>query len=252
MTTLGQIVGIHKGTKEEAQRRWDTIYHTLQKNDLFTGLHKTFEAFEGTLPQPPQDKRLQANATDLLREMQPLLTRLFDLEYTKDVADTQATANVYLPGISRPLLENVPISHLLWLEKQFIKLVTVFKALPVMSAAEDWTGDATSLPTGVRRTPVEETPATKKEKQWQVVVAADANGGHPADVREVTSDVHSGNWRTIKYTSAVPVAVRDELVKRATAMLNAVRQAAVAANHLVVQDQSEGEIIFGFLYGDLL
>src|SRR5580700_9630999 len=106
MTTLGQIVGIHKSTKTAIQRDWDVAYHTLQKSDLFNGFDKTHFAFEGNLTQPEQVKRVQANAFEIVSGLQPLLTRLIDLEATKDGADTAARADIVVGD--QTILSQVP------------------------------------------------------------------------------------------------------------------------------------------------
>src|SRR5262249_15399276 len=161
----------------------------LQKGDLFNGLEKSQEMFEGFgLPQAPQSKKIQASAQEILSALPGLLGRLYDLEATKDAADADAVADVVVNG--QVIIENVQINHLLWLEKQFQNLVTVFKAIPVISAAEQWQ-EAVGLSDGYYQTATETQPITKKVTDFKIVVPAAANGNHPADVREVSKDVQS-------------------------------------------------------------
>lgn len=250
MTTLGQIVGITKGTRTSAQRDFDAIYKTFQKPQLFNGFTKTHTPFEGTMQQPAQDQLVQENATTLLQRMEQVLTRAFDVEATKDYTDTKAKANVILSD-GTVLLTGVPVSHLLWLEKQFSNFVTVFRALPIQSAAETWDA-AANLDLGVLRTPAQDTPTTKKDVDFRVVWAPQEGQSQPPEIREVTRDVQSGIWTTVKFTSAISPQDKELLVSRATDLLNATKQAIVQANHQEAQDVSEGSRIFSFLFDGIV
>jgi hypothetical protein len=249
VTTLGQIVGIHKTTRTQIQRDWDQVYHDLQRSELFNGFDKTHTPFEGNLTQPAKSKRVQANATELVYGLQDLLTRLFDLEATKDSADTQARADVKVTqnGNETVVLPNVPINHLLWLEKQAVHLLTVFRSIPVVSAAEDWQSSET-LEWGKLRTPTEQTPSTKKAEHFEIIVPAADNNGHPAAYEKVTQDIKSGDWYETKYTTAMLPNTKAALVNRTSLLLDGIKQAIVAANHLDVTDVKEGALIFGFLF----
>jgi hypothetical protein len=244
-TTLGQIVGIHKSTRVSIQREWDEMYHLLQKGELFSGFDKTHTPFEGNLPQPAQSKRVQANATELVTGLEKLLSRLFDLEATKDNADTEARADLVVGDDT--LMTQVPVNHLLWMEKQVANLVTVFNAIPVMTAAEDWQ-PSQALDRGMYRTQAERTPSTKKDTHWEVVVPAIDNGDHGAIVKEVSNDIQSGTWEIVKYTAAMRPTDKALLIKRASVLLDAIRFATTTANHLPVTDIDEGEKIFGYLF----
>jgi hypothetical protein len=256
-TTLGQIVFIRQGVSKATQDEWDEIYHTFQRADLFTGLHKEHEPFEETDPatghqinlkQPTQEKRIQADAQELLLRAQKALTRRFDVTATQDTANTLARADVIVGD--RTMLRDVPVSHLLWLEGEFTHMLTVFGAIPTRSLAEDWKED-TSLPLGRRRTDAEIVPSTRKVTEFRVIVPA--TDKFPAQVSPpIASDVHSGNYRTIKYTAALPIAKKNLLTDRVVELLEAVKQAVVRANHQHINDVHEGEIIFNYLLDGVL
>lgn len=248
MTTLGEIVGIHKGTRSAAQRDFDIIYKSIQKPDNFNGLDKTHDPFPGELPQPHQEKLVQSNALGLLSKMEEVLTRAINVEATKDIADQSAKADIIVGD--ETVLRDVPISHILWLEKQVTDFVTVFRALPIQSAAEKWES-ADNLPAGVYRTPTEEVPSTKKITDQKVVIPP--TDQHPGQWTEISKDVQSGTWKTTKFTAALPAKQKEILVRRATDLLVAVQQAATRANHASVVDiKTEGQTIFGYLFDNVL
>lgn len=249
MTTLGQIVGIHKTTRTQIQRDWDSVLHTLEKPELFTGFDKKHYPYDGFLLQPHKEKRVQANATTLVYGLQELLTRLFDLEATKDSADTSARADVKVTfnGTDyQTILYDVPVNHLLWLEKRVINLLTTFRAIPVVSAAESWQPQPGDW--GVLRTAEDATPTTSKEEGFQIVVPAADNNGHPAAYEKVTKDTPSGVYKEVKFTAAMRPDAKAALIKRASVLLDGIKQAITAANHLEVTDIKEGAAVFGFLF----
>lgn len=82
---------------------------------------------------------MQVEAEDVLREMSASLTRLSDVTATKDWANCTARADVTVDG--RTVVADVPVSYLLFLEKQLTDLHTFVKKLPVLDAAESWSLD---------------------------------------------------------------------------------------------------------------
>ena len=89
---------------------------------------------------PPESTRVQIKANDIIRQTTEALTKLFDATAAKDWTNCQAKADVVVDG--QTLLEQVPATYLLFLEKQLVDLHTFVKKLPVLDASETWTFDA--------------------------------------------------------------------------------------------------------------
>jgi hypothetical protein len=66
---------------------------------------------------PPESTKVQAKTEEILRDMAATITRLFDVTATKDWANCRATADVTVDG--QTLLRDVPVTYLLFLEKQW-------------------------------------------------------------------------------------------------------------------------------------
>ena len=84
------------------------------------------------------------------------------------------------------LLRDVPVSYLLFLEKQLVDLHTFVKKLPVLDAAESWTIDPSA---DCWRTEAVRTMRTKKVPRNHV--KAEATEKHPAQVEVYYEDVAS-------------------------------------------------------------
>ena len=143
MTRLNQIIAVEKGVKSRSFQALPEARHQLQKSALLAGIARTYRPKdEEGEPLPPESTKVQVKADEVIRETSGILTRLFDVTATKDWANCTAKADVVLDGA--PLLRDVPVSYLLFLEKQLTDLLTFVRKLPVLDAAESWTYDASA------------------------------------------------------------------------------------------------------------
>src|SRR5205085_6584154 len=91
---------------------------------------------EGGEPQPEERKLVQVKVNELINRVQRDLNDMFDVVATQDWSNCQARADVVVDG--RKLLEGVPVTHLLFLEKQLVDIRTFVETLPTLDAAEEW------------------------------------------------------------------------------------------------------------------
>jgi hypothetical protein len=137
MAKLNQIIAVEKGVKSGSLRELTDAHHTLQKPALLAGISRTYQPKDEEGEQlPPESTRVQVKTEDVLRQTSTVLTRLFDVTATKDWANCSAKADIVVDG--RTLLRDVPVSYLLFLEKQLVDLHTFVKKLPLLDATEDW------------------------------------------------------------------------------------------------------------------
>mgnify|MGYP000709271185 FL=1 len=74
----------------------------------------------------------------------------------------------------------------------------------------------------------------RTKKIVRPMVLYEATKEHPAQVKEVSEDVFAGVWTTIKYSSALPVAAVNEMLRRVEALQVAVKCAREKANEIEV------------------
>lgn len=242
MTKLNQIVAVEKGVKSKTQKDITAVYHTIQKAPLLTGIARTYEPKDEEGDRLPSEQTLvQVKVEDVLEEATESLTRLFDVTLTKEVTNANAKADVKVNG--QTLLADVPVTYLLFLEKQLTDVRTLVAALPVLDPSEVWTLDEN---TGAYVTQPSQTVKTKKvPKNW---VKAEATDKHPAQVEVFHEDVLVGYWTTRKFSGAIPATRKAEFLERVDALVNAVKFAREEANSIDVTDRHAGQAVFDYLF----
>lgn len=241
MTQLHQLIAIEKTAKAEANSAIDRTYKLVQKPDLFAGIARTYEPIaEDGQTLPSESTKVQYRADDILaNDLRTAWTRLLDLVATKDDANTEARGDVVVDG--QNILTDVPVTFLIWLEKQLVDMRTLVSKLPTLDNAFDWRVDLDgNWVTGPTKT-------VKTAKVPKNHVLYEATAQHPAQVQMYTEDVAVGTWTTFKFSGAMPASRQRELLERIGRLLEAVKFAREEANGLDVTDRRVGRAIFDFL-----
>ncbi|WP_406392161.1 hypothetical protein [Streptomyces sp. NBC_00887] len=243
MAKLNQIIAVEKGVKSKSLQDITAAHHKVQKPVQLAGISRTYQPKDEEGEQlPPESTRVQVKTEDVLREMSVSLTRLFDVTATKDWANCSARADVTVDG--RTIVREVPVSYLLFLEKQLTDLHTFVKKLPVLDASESWSLDPS---TDWWKTDPVRTIRTKKVPRNHV--KAEATEKHPAQVDVYYEDVPIGYWTTVKFSGSLPAKRVNELLERVEKLQHAVKFAREEANSAEVTDQRVGDAVFGYLFG---
>jgi hypothetical protein len=241
MPKLNQIVAIEKGVKNQQNQSITEAYHTIQKGNLFAGIAKSYRPKDEEGDKlPSESPQVQQRADALVKKTTDTWGSLIDIVMTKDVANCGAKADVVVDG--QTVLQQVPVTTLLFLEKQLVDVHTFIKKLPVLDPSERWDRDAAQ---DCWATQPVETVRTKKTKRNHVV--APATDKHPAQVQVYDEDVVAGYWSTIKYSGAMPAARISQLLARVEKLQQAVKFAREAANVIDVTPVKAGESLFGYL-----
>jgi hypothetical protein len=240
---LNQIIAVEKGVKSTVSREVTDIYHQLQKPALLTGISRTYTPRDDEGDKlPPEYTRVQLNALDVVRQSAERLTELFDITATKDCTNQVAVADVVIDG--KVLLSKIPVTYLLFLEKQLTDLHTLIKKLPLLDGSEDWHRDESQ---GCFATEPVQTTRTKKIPRNHV--KAEATDKHPAQVEVFYEDVIVGTWRTVKLSGAVPAPTVAALLSRVEKLQAAVKFAREEANETSAVDRKVGAALFAYILG---
>ncbi|WP_100445428.1 DUF7873 family protein [Glycomyces xiaoerkulensis] len=244
MTKLNQIIAIEKGVKTKAARTLLDSGRELGKAPLLSGISRSYQPKDEEGEQlPPESTKVQRRVEEQLREVSAAMTRLFDVTATKDRANAVARADIVVDG--EVLAADVPVTYLLFLEKQLAELQAFVKELPVLDAAESWTyNDAADC---FATEPVK-TVRTKKIPRNHV--KAEATEEHPAQVEVYYEDVPVGYWTTVKFSGAAPAKRVTTLRERLEKLQHAVKFAREEANGTEVDEDRVGDRIFGYLLGE--
>ncbi|QBZ72752.1 hypothetical protein PP304_gp198 [Gordonia phage Phendrix] len=244
MTLLNQLVAIEKGLKSKTERRKTDVYHVIQKSPLWSGISRTYKPKDDDGDKLPSERTLvQKDAHTVIGEMNDALVRLFDVVLTKEVGNTEAKADVKVG--TEVIASGVPVTYLLFLEKQLEDLATFVSKLPKLDPAMKWTYDDN---TGVYATDVTETTRTKKVPRNHVL--AEATDKHPAQVQLFHEDVVVGYWSTIQFSGALPADTVKKYADRVEQLREAVKFAREEANMHQIEDKHVGEKIVDFVFAD--
>lgn len=239
---LNQVIAIEKGTKSRSLQELTETHHTLQKPVILSGISRTYRPKDEEGEQlPPESTKVQVRAEEIIRQTTEVLTKLFDIVATKDWANCKAKADIIVDG--KTLLKDVPATYLLFLEKQLVDIHTFIKKLPILDASETWNFD---LSADCWATEPVQTLKTKKIPRNHV--KAEATEKHPAQVEVYYEDVVVGNWRTVKFSGALPAKRVHELLSRVERLQEAVKFAREEANNIEVEEQKMGEKVFQYLF----
>lgn len=239
---LNQVIAIEKNIKSRALQELTEAHHSLQKIALLSGISRTYRPKDEEGEQlPPESTKVQVKCEEVIRTTAETLTKLFDVVATKDWANCKAKADVVVDG--KKLLSAVPATYLLFLEKQLVDLHTFIKKLPVLDASETWTFDQSADCWAT-----EPVMTVKTKKVPRNHVKAEATEHHPAQVEVYYEDVTVGNWRTIKFSGALPAKRVNELLARVEKLQEVVKFAREEANNMEVEDVKTGEAILGYLF----
>lgn len=243
MTKLNQIIAIEKGVKAKATREFTDLHREVQKQPLLTGISRTYQPKDDEGDQlPPESTSVRVQAESVLAQAASVLTRLFDVVLTKDAANMQAVGDIVLDGTT---LDTIPVTYLLFLEKQLVDLRTFVAKLPTLDPADTWDRDTAS---GSWAAAPSQTTKTKKVPRNHV--KAEATDKHPAQVEMYFEDVIVGTWTTKKFSGALPAQRVTTLLARVDKLIEAVKFARESANSIGVTDTHVGAKIFDYLLAE--
>ena len=241
---LNQLVAIEKGAKPQAEAALTKAYQLLQKPDLFIGLDRAYKGLDDNDKLPPESKKVQFKAQDILTRAVEGLKDLFNLTFDKETGNTKASADITLED-GTVLVKGAPIPYMLFLEKKLVDLRTLVSKLPTLDTNENWnalTGNSGMFAS----TPIQTVRTTKISKP---VVLYPATEQHPAQTAMVDETVTAGFWTTTKLASQFSPDEVKEFGNRVEAVLRAVKKAREEANCLELAQTKSGEAVLDYIFG---
>ncbi len=246
MTKLNQILAIEKGEKNTAYKALTELHRASEQAPLYEGRVRTYRPLnEDGEPMPDETQVVQQTARSVLKRLNELLVPFWDTTATKDVANTKAVVDIEVNG--KVLAPKVPVTYLLFLEKQLSDLDTFIQKLPTLDASQVWRED-TATPGQFITDKVQQ---NRTKKVLRNHVRAEATDKHPAQVDTYTEDQVVGQYESIRKSGALSVGQKQTLQARLRQLREAVLFAREQANSIEVQHQRVSENLLGFLLNDL-
>ncbi|HRZ18463.1 MAG TPA: hypothetical protein P5136_00160 [Methanofastidiosum sp.] len=239
---LNQFIAIANGEKSRKQKNLTALYHTLQKADLFAGMSRKYTPIDAegeTLPD--EVKRLQATVPSIIKEGVALCENMFNVVAAQDLGNCNAKADVVVDG--KTILEKVPVTHLLFLEKQLTDLLTFVTHFPTLDPSEDWKFDDkamyyVSIPRGNIRT----------KKVSKVLIKYEATKEHPAQTEVYTDDVKIGEYETVRFSGCVSNKDKELFLEKIRKLDKAVKLAREEANSIDVEESDLGTKVLDYIF----
>lgn len=238
---LHEITAVLKGEKARIYSEVTALHQQAQKPDPYTGFNKTYRKKDDDGEDySPETKRVTLVASEVLAKLAKLESKLFDITAQQEFANTGAKADLVVDN--QTLLQDVPVTYLMFLDKQFTDLRTFIDKMPVLDENREWAADPNSK---LVRTAPQTTHRTRKTPK--VIVKYDATKEHPAQTELFTEDVVVGFWDTVHLSGALSIPRKEELLERIDKLLRAVKVAREQANDTEAPKVDAGAAIFGYL-----
>lgn len=233
MPKLNQINAILTSKKGEVEKEVTEVYKLVQKEVLFAGRERTYRPMDEVNGQklPSESQRVQQRAEELIRKAVAKWTEVWNLVLTQDTGNQKAFADIKVDG--QIVMGGVPVTSLLYFDKQLNDLETFVSKLPTPDPAEEWNHDPNS---GLLKSKATESIRTSKEPT--VIVKYDATDKHPAQTELFTKDIPVGTWTQILYTGALSSDKKEAILARVRKLQVAVKEAREQANLQEVERQS--------------
>jgi len=242
---LNQIVAVVSGKKTDAQKVLTEAHNHRLKPDGLSGLTRNYKPVKEDGEQLPSEiKTVQVTVPQVIKEVAASLNAMLDAVLTQDVGNTIAKATIRVDG--QAILSDVPVTYLMFLEKQLTDLDTFVSKLPVLDPAETWFEDSDIG--GFTTAPY---LTLKAAKVYKTHVAHPPTEHHPAQVQTYTVDETVGTWTNIKKSGAIRPQQRSAMLARVKALKDAVRVAREEANSIEVDQKAAGAVLH-YVFGDLM
>lgn len=241
---LNQIIAITAGKKSRTQKVITEVHHQLQKTALLDGISRSYKPKDEDGERFPSEiKHVQLKVSDAINKVENELIELFDVVATQDWANCQAKANIVVNN--KIVAEKIPVTYLLFLEKQLVDIHTFIEKLPTLDPAETWkfNKDTDCFSSDSYST-------TKTKKILKNHVKYEATKEHPAQVETYSEDVVVGYWATTKFSGAIEAKDKNDMLERVRILQESVKCAREEANSIDVADQKIGDKILTFIFGN--
>ncbi len=242
MGKLNQVIAVVTSKKKLANEAVAAAGQSIQKETLFEGISRTYTPRDEEGERfPAESKSVQTSVDQLIETVCGPLTEMFDTVLTQETANQAASGALELDG--RCLARDLPVTYLLFLEKQLNDLIAFINKLPVLNLAEDWQWDDRA-----NRYASAPSETVKTKKVPRAFVKYEATKEHPAQVEMFTEDTVVGSWKTIKFSGALKASDKAAMLDRARRLHEAVVTTREACNSIEATQQRIGRSLLDFVF----
>ncbi len=245
---LCQVIALVGGRKMAIQklltgvlREWE---RKGEKSDVspFTGISRTYQPKTEDGERLPSEQRLvQLKVSQGIKKVQRELWEFWDLVATQEMSNTTAFGDIECGSVQ---VTRVPVSVLLFLEKQLTDLATLVSKVPTLPVDKQWTWDPNKE---CYVAEAEESVRTKKMQKPLVLYPATPE--HPAQTQLIVEDETVGRWTTIHLSGAIPASEQTAILERIERLKDAVKVAREQANSTEIVPKEVGGVLLNYIFG---
>jgi hypothetical protein len=242
---LNQVIAVEKSIKARVYSLLTEQNKVAQKPALYSGLSRQYQSVEeGGEVLPPEKSKVHTLANTQITDTLSAISQLLKITAQKDWTNSKAVGDIQVNATT--LMTGVPITYLLFLEKQLTDIRTFISNIPVLDENESWSFDAAS---GLYKTGVISTHRTRKVQR--PIVLYPATTEHPAQTQIITEDIIAGHWQAVKMSGALPLPLKQGYLTRIDNLIQAVKMAREQANMVdVVGTPDVAKALFGYILND--
>ncbi|QIG66777.1 hypothetical protein EVB27_107 [Rhizobium phage RHph_TM16] len=198
-----------------------------KKPDHFLGQTRstTYFADERSPENTSETKAIVTNVDERLGYALRHFGKYIDAVLQKDVANTQAKADLIVNGVT--LATGVPGVYLLGLEQKLLAIRPMIEAIPTLAPGVVWKTDDQAGPGYYVSDPSDQ---IKTEKVQEHKVLYDATDKHPAQIKEYTVDKNVAKISTIHRSGMWTPLKKATVLGNLDTMIQAVKKARMRAN----------------------
>jgi hypothetical protein len=242
---LGQVLAIEPDIRGSAMRTLTDAHQVLGKPAMLEGISGEYTPHvDGGEELPREEQRVQVTVKEMIEATRDPLTAMFDITAARDFTNGcgRAVANVELGG--EVIVKGAPVPYLLWLVKRLDDLRTFVQAMPTHSPSTIW--DEVGEDRGVYQSlPVKTARAVQSHK---VITVAAATDKHQAQAQIVAENVNVGTWTRVKFSGAMPVVRKEQILRRIASLRAAVEAARAEANRTEAEEPHIGARLWGYVF----
>lgn len=245
MTKLHAVLAAEKTVLSAEQLLFAETESKLGKEQFFSGHLKTLSLIEDNTSKTQLEaagRDVKALPTTVLETLNYYLVRWAgaeDLLFQKNLTNTIALADIEFGG--QVLIKNVPVDEIMGLESRLTKLRTLFQRIPTLEASKKWEPRPTERE-GMWQA-VEPEITIKTENVIKPVVLYEATDKHPAQVKEISSNVTVGTFTKLVQSGAVTSRAKADSLAIIDNLIAEVKKARTRANEVNVKNEVLGQTI---------
>ena len=221
---LNQVIPIVRDFKGSAEKEATVALRAFGQAGLFEGHIHTYQPADVEGEVLPQEKLIpQLDWESVLASAFKVMGKHGDNVATMDTGNQSAVATVIVN--EHPLLEEVPATHLIWLEKSLVDVRTLINNIPILDPSVDWFFDEEQ-----GRFKSEPITTVRTVKVKKPIVLSEATPEHAANVQLVDTTETVGTWSKVRHSQAIPHPVQQRMLDRVEDILVAIKKARARAN----------------------